>query len=210
MILETLSSGPLDTNTYILGCSRTKQACIIDAPQGCLEWIEKTLKKHQLTLSKILLTHSHLDHIADAFPLREKFNVPVFVHRLDAENLLTPGSDNIALFFPVKGMEADGFFKDGDTISVGDFQIHVILTPGHTPGGVCFYLPEEQIIFSGDTLFKNSMGRVDFPHSDPSSMWKSLKKLALLPPQTRVYPGHGPSTTIGSEKWMERAEERWS
>jgi hydroxyacylglutathione hydrolase len=210
MILERLSSGPLDTNIYILGCSHTKQACVIDAPQGCVDWVEKTLNKHQLTLSKILLTHSHLDHIVDAAPLKKKFNVPVLIHNLDVENLKTPGSDKIALFLSVEGMEADGFFEDGDVITVGDLQIQVILTPGHSPGGVCFYLPKEQLVFSGDTLFKNSMGRVDFPNSDPSSMWKSLKRLALLPPQTKVYPGHGPSTTIGDEEWMERAEERWN
>ena len=111
---------------------------------------------------------------------------------MDAENLLNPGSDKIALFFPVKGMKADEFFQDGDMISVGDFQIQVILTPGHTPGGVCFYLPKEQIIFSGDTLFKNSMGRVDFPQSDPSSMWKSLKRLALLSSSDKSISGTWP------------------
>ena len=204
------ASGPVETNVYILGCSRTKQACVIDAPQGCLGQVKSILKKHQLILSKILLTHSHLDHIADASLLKEEFNIPLFIHPLDSENLIKPGSDGIPLFLSVKGIHPDFFLRDGDVINVGDFQLQVITTPGHSPGGVCFYLQKEQIVFSGDTLFKNSMGRIDFPQSDPSSMWKSLKRLAQLPPKTKVYPGHGPSTTIEKESWMKTAEERWS
>ncbi len=210
MILEMFASGPVETNVYILGCSRTKQACVIDAPQGCLGQVKTILKKNQLILSKILLTHSHLDHIADASLLKEEFNVPLFIHPLDSENLIKPGSDGIPLFLSVRGIHPDFFLRDGDVINVGDFQLQVILTPGHSPGGVCFYLQKEQIVFSGDTLFKNSMGRIDFPQSDPSSMWKSLKRLAQLPPNTKVYPGHGPSTTIEKESWMKTAEERWS
>lgn len=209
MILEMFASGPIETNTYLLGCSRTKQACIIDAPQGCLKRIEELLKKHQLILSKILFTHSHLDHTAEAFLLKERFDVPLLIHSLDAKNLSDPGSDGLPLFLPVKGVKSDVLFEEGDVIRVGDLQLQVIFTPGHTPGGVCFYLQKEHILFSGDTLFKNSMGRIDFPQSDPSSMWASLKKLARLPPETKVFPGHGPSTTIGAEGWMAAAEKRW-
>ena len=209
MILETFASGPLETNTYILGCPHTRKACVIDAPLGCLAGVIKALKKHQLTLVKILLTHSHLDHIADASSLKKEFNVPLFIHSLDAENLSTPGKDGIPLFLPVKGIEPDGFLEEGEIVYVGDLEIQVLCTPGHTPGGVCFYLPKEEVLFSGDTLFQGSMGRIDFPQSDPSNMWKSLKKLSFLPSQTKVFPGHGPSTTIGTENWIKTAEKRF-
>ena len=209
MILEMFASGPIETNTYILGCSKTSKACVIDAPQGCLHKIEKILEKNELTLSKILFTHSHWDHTAEAFLLKERFKVPLLIHKLDAHNLIEPGSDELPLFFPVQGIKPDTLLEDGDLISVGELELEVIATPGHTPGGVCFYLAKEQILFSGDTLFKNSMGRVDFPQSSATNMWKSLKRLAALPPQTKVFPGHGPSTTIGAEMWMETAEKRW-
>lgn len=211
MILETLPSGPIQTNAYLVGCPHTKEACIIDAPLGCLKEIERLLEKHKLTVSKILLTHSHWDHIADAFDLKNKFNALLLIHPLDAENLNSPGADGLPLFFSVKGAQADTLLANDDSIQVGELQIKVLFTPGHTPGGVCFYLPKEGILFSGDTLFKDSMGRVDFPQSSPSSMWRSLKNLAHLPAETKVYPGHGPSTTIGAEKsWMESAEKRWN
>ncbi len=209
MILEMFASGPIETNTYIVGCAKTKQACIIDAPQGCLKKVEESLEKHQLILSKILFTHSHWDHTAEAFLLKERFNVPLLIHALDAENLSVPGSDGLPLFIPIQGVKPDVLFQDKDVITVGELQFEVIATPGHTPGGVCFYLSKEGVLFSGDTLFKNSMGRIDFPQSDSSSMWKSLKRLAALPAETKVFPGHGPSTTIGAEKWMETAEKRW-
>jgi glyoxylase-like metal-dependent hydrolase (beta-lactamase superfamily II) len=209
MILEMFSSGPIETNTYILGCSKTGKACVIDAPQGCLKHIEKVLEKHNLSLSKILFTHSHWDHTAEAFLLKEHFKVPLLIHALDAKNLIEPGSDELPLFFPIQGVKPDLLFEEGDVILVGELELEVIATPGHTPGGVCFYLAKEGVLFSGDTLFKNSMGRVDFPQSNPNNMLKSLKRLAALPPQTKVFPGHGPSTTIGAESWMETADKKW-
>lgn len=209
MILETFASGPLETNTYLLGCLRTKQASVIDAPLGMMKRLVCFLDKHQLVLSKILLTHSHLDHIGDAALLKETFQAPLFIHQKDSENLERPGSDGIPLFFPVKAARPDRFLVEGDEIEVGDLTLRVIETPGHTPGGVCFYLPSHSMLFSGDTLFQGSMGRIDFPHSSPSSMWKSLKKLSLLPSQTRVFPGHGPATSIAAESWINDPEKRF-
>lgn len=209
MILETIPSGPIETNSYLLGCSKTKQACIIDAPLECLKEVEPLLKRHGLTVSKILLTHSHWDHIAEAFALKEKFNALLLIHPLDADNLISPGADKLPLVFPVKGVKPDGFLNDKDLVQVGDLSIQIIFTPGHTPGGVSFYLPNEKLLFSGDTLFKGTMGRVDFPTSSPSQMRQSLKTLSDLPSETKVFPGHGPSTTIGEEKsWMQRSANK--
>jgi glyoxylase-like metal-dependent hydrolase (beta-lactamase superfamily II) len=100
--------------------------------------------------------------------------------------------------------------EDGQVLAVGEFQIEVIHTPGHTPGGVCFYLKEQKILFSGDTLFQGTIGNLSFPTARPARMWDSLKRLAALPKETRVYPGHGDPTTIGKEQWIANAEDRFN
>ena len=151
----------------------------------------------------ILLTHSHWDHMAEASILKEKLDIPLYVHSEDAQNLEVPGSDGLPLFYPIKAVKADHFLFDGEILFLGTLKIKVIHTPGHSPGGVCFYLENEAILISGDTLFQGTCGKVSFPTSNPSKMKHSLKKLSHLPPDTKVYPGHGPDTTIGAEEpWM--------
>ncbi len=204
MIIKTFTSGPVDTNCYLVGCPLTNQAAIIDAPQGVTS---KILSENQFEIKLIFITHSHWDHIADAAKLKETFHVPLYVHPDDAENLKQPGSDKLPLFFPIESVEVDGFLKEGEIFHVGSLEFHVIETPGHSPGGICLYLPKEKILFSGDTLFQGTIGRVNFPTSSPKKMWESLKRLAKLPKETKVYPGHGPATTIGAEEWMERADK---
>lgn len=211
MILETASFGPFETNVYIVGCPKTKNACIIDAPAGCLPYVLASVKKHDLTVTHLLLTHAHIDHIVDAGKLKKAFPVPLLIHKLDAPGLLHPrGKEMDVAFQLAEGVEADHLLEDGDFISVGNFSFQVLFTPGHSPGCICFYEKEEQTLFSGDTLFKGCMGRVDFPGSNPSAMWKSLKLLSTLPPTTRVFPGHGSATTIGKESWMKNAETIFS
>lgn len=210
MILDTFASGPFETNTYVLGCPKTREACIIDAPLESSSFILDYLHKHSLTAKYILLTHSHLDHIADASILKRKLKASLLIHILDVKNLQSPGEDGLSLFLHAEPVDPDGFLQEGDLLHVGEIKIQVLCTPGHTPGGVCFYLPEEKVLFSGDTLFKGTMGRIDFPHSEPSKMWDSLKRLSHLPPETKVFPGHGPSTTIGAESWIKKAKERFN
>ncbi|MGH2611780.1 MAG: MBL fold metallo-hydrolase, partial [Rhabdochlamydiaceae bacterium] len=141
-----------------------------------------------------------------AAELKRTFQAPLYIHPSDEENLKKPGSDKLPLFFSIDGVEADGFLKEGEIFRIGNLELKVIETPGHSPGGVCLWFPKEKVLFSGDTLFQGSMGRIDFPTSRPSQMWQSLKKLAKLPPETKVYPGHGPATTIAQEAWMTKAE----
>ena len=210
MLLNAFSSGPADTNTYLIGCSRTHKAVLIDTPQGSADWVLAQIKKHSLSIEMILLTHSHWDHTAEASLLKEKLQVPVYVHQEDAGNLEKPGSDRLPLFFPIPPVKPDGFLTDGQLITVGDLQIEVIHTPGHTPGGVCFYLPEQKVLISGDTLFQGTIGNLSFPTARPTLMWASLKRLAALPPDTTVYPGHGDPTTIGEEQWIINAQKRFS
>ncbi len=201
-MIQTFTSGPVNTNSYLLLCPKTREAAIIDAPQGASAMLLKAIQQEQLTVSAIFITHSHWDHIADCPQLKKMLNVPLYIHKRDAPNLKNPGSDKLPLFFPIEGVTADGFLTEGDIFHVGKLEIHVIDTPGHSPGGICLWIPQEKILFSGDTLFQGTMGRVDFPTSSPSDMRASLKKLSQLPPETKVYPGHGPATTIGEEAWI--------
>jgi len=200
MILETFSSGPLETNTYLIGCARTKQAMVIDVPFGAAAWLIKRAQEKGIQIERILLTHSHWDHVAEVAELKEKLNIPVSIHKEDAGNLEDPGADGLPLLFPVRGVKPDDYLSEGQPILLGDLTIEVLHTPGHTPGGVCFYLSTQRVLFSGDTLFRGAIGNLSLPTARPHLMRASLKKLAALPKQTRVYPGHGEATTIEEEK----------
>ncbi|SRR5581483_10437224 len=209
MILEIFSSGPADTNAYLIACSETKRAVVIDVPFESTETILSRAEELGLSIQMILLTHSHWDHTAEVALLKNNLSLPVYIHKEDAGNLESPGSDKLPLFFPVTGVNPDGFLTDGQQISIGNLNIEVIHTPGHTPGGVCFYLPKEKVLISGDTLFRGTIGNLSFPTARPALMWASLKRLAALPQDVKVYPGHGGPTTIGAERWIAHAQERF-
>lgn len=207
MIIQTFPSGPFETNAYIAACPTSRQAVIIDPAAGSFSSIANYISKHSLKPIAIWLTHSHWDHIVDTAAVKAKYGVPVFIHALDTGNLENPGSDRLPCWVVIEGVVPDGNFAEGDHLKVGDLDFQVIHTPGHTPGGVCFYCPSEKVLISGDTLFKGSIGNLSFPTARPDLMWPSLDKLARLPPDTRVFPGHGPATTIQAESWLPRARE---
>jgi hydroxyacylglutathione hydrolase len=209
MILEVHTSGPCDTNAYVVGCSATRSAFLIDAPPESAEWVQKTLAAKKLKLEKIFLTHSHWDHIGDVALLRDWSKAEVFVHAQDAENLKNPGADGLPLFFPIQGVVANSFLEEGNLFTVGELSFEIFWTPGHSPGSICLYLEKEKILFSGDTVFAGAMGRVDFPTSSPSDMKSSLQRLSRLPHDIKVYAGHGPMTYIGKELWMAQPEKRF-
>lgn len=207
MIIQALPSGPFSTNAYVIGCEETRQAAIIDPGVNSADKIIAFLNKNNLTPTKIILTHSHWDHTGNAAILKEKLNIPIYIHPLDTPNLESPGADQLPMMVPVKAANADHLLNDNDTVSIGNLLFTTIYTPGHTPGCICLYCPKENVLISGDTLFKESIGNLSFPTCQPEKMWDSLKKLEVLPPETRVFPGHGPSTTIGQESWLPKAKE---
>jgi hydroxyacylglutathione hydrolase len=209
MLLEVIPSGPLETNAYLVGCPKTKKAFVVDSPWESTEIIMQRAKELSLDIQMILLTHSHWDHIAEVVKLKNTCLAPVYVHKEDLANLQHPGADGLPLMIPIKGMSPDGYLQEGQRLSVGELVIEVIHTPGHSPGCVCFYLAEEQVLFSGDTLFKGTIGKLSFPTSRPDLISDSLKKLAVLPPDTTVYPGHGDPTTIGAEQWIAHLQTRF-
>ena len=207
MIVQPFPSGSFGTNAYVVACPETRIAVILDPSENSAPSIINFITKNHLKPEKILLTHSHWDHIVDIGPLIDQYSLPVFVHPEDAPNLIKPGSDGLPIWLDIPGIQPTGYLNEGDQITVGDLSFEVIHTPGHSPGGVCFYCPEKEVLFSGDTLFKGTLGNLSFPTSNPTRMWTSLAKLSKLPPQTRVYPGHGDSTTIGAESWLSDAEQ---
>lgn len=206
MFIQAVPSGPFATNAYIIGCPDTHKAIIIDPAPDSSEQIVNYLSENHLTPIEIILTHSHWDHIADAAKLKKKFNIPVRIHELDFPNLKQPGADGLPLPFSIEGVSTDQFLSEGDMIHIGNLKFQVIHTPGHSPGSICLYNGEHYILISGDTLFQGTIGNISFPTSQPKLMWTSLDKLAKLPHQTKVYPGHGPSTSIGAETWLPDAQ----
>lgn len=207
MFLYKFPFGPLETNAILIGCAKTKIGAVIDPSQGSTGAILQKAADLELKIEKILLTHSHWDHFADAHGLKVQTGATLSVHFLDAKNIEHPGSDGIPLFFPIHPVVPDHFLNEGDTIEVGHLSLEVIHSPGHSPGSVCFYSREKSFLISGDTLFQGSIGNLHLPTAQPALMWSSLEKLSKLPPETRVIPGHGGETSIGRENWLSRAKE---
>lgn len=207
MLIQSFPSGPFETNAYVVACAETHEAAILDPAPYSAAAVIAFIKEKQLKPRFLILTHSHWDHIADAVSLKATFHTPIYVHPLDEPNLKSPGADQLPYWIPIEGVLADKFLNEGDTVVLGKVKFEVIHTPGHTPGGICLWCREEGILFSGDTLFQGSFGNISFPTSDPQAMWESLAKLAKLPSDTIVYPGHGSPTLIGKESWLSHAKQ---
>ena len=191
--------GPLMANCFIVGCPETKKAVVID-PGGDVDRILVALSDEQLTVSKILNTHGHFDHVGGNQRLKEVTGAPIYIHTDDAPMLAHVSSSAAAFGMRVNNSpEADETLNDGDIIKFGNLELKVLHTPGHSPGGVSFYAPG--VVFVGDTLFAGSIGRTDFPGGSYNQLIASVKeKLFTLDEKTIVYTGHGPETTIGEEK----------
>lgn len=184
------------TNCYLI---ETEKAAIIIDPAFKRQKLVDFLKENEDKERLVLITHAHFDHIGGAVNLREETGVKIGIGALD-NPALSDDNLNCAASFnrSLTPFEADCLYNDGDVIKVGDIELKVIATPGHTVGGVSYIA--ENVAFTGDTLFKVSVGRTDFAGGDFDVLEKSIKKLYTLPDETVVYPGHGESTTIGFEK----------
>ena len=190
--------GAFNTNCYVV---RTKalDALIID-PGTDAAAISKIVSHCRLTVRAYLITHGHMDHISAIEELWTRTKAPIAMHGSDAKWAFGENNQMPPYFsVPRRPENIERILKGGEKWNENDFRYEVIATPGHSPGGVCFYFPDENILFSGDTLFKDSVGRTDLPGGDMKQLTNSLRVLAALPPQTKVYPGHGPETTIARE-----------
>ncbi len=200
MILEAIAESSFGANTFIVGSEATQEAMVID-PGGQPEAILDRVKELGLKVILILATHNHMDHIGAVKELKEATGAEFAIHADDAPSLEASASR----FRSYLGMAADPpppperLLKGGDTIAIGDLQFTVLHTPGHTPGGIC--LLGHGVVFSGDTLFNFGIGRTDFPGGSMAQLLNNIHtKLLILPDQTTVLPGHGPATTIGTER----------
>lgn len=198
--IKLMVLGQVSTNCYILYREDSKKAVIFD-PADAPEHIENVLTELELELEGILLTHGHFDHIMAAKQLKAKYDVLIYAHEEEADITRTAGLNLSSQFGMGYVLEVDETLKDGEEIELAGFKMKVIHTPGHTKGSVCYYLPEEELLFSGDTLFAGSVGRSDFPTGSGATLIRSIReKLAVLPDNTLVFPGHGEQSDIGYEK----------
>lgn len=203
MQIVTIAGGPIDTNAYLLADPETGAALAIDAPKDTAGKIVAAAHQLGVTIVRIVNTHGHWDHIADNAPLQRATAAPISVHRLDAERLRRPGSALMQLPFTIAPTEPDHELEDGEEIPLGRYRFQVIYTPGHSPGSVCLYEAEQRLLIAGDTLFPNGHGNTQIPGANQADMDRSLSRLAVLPPEVTVYPGHGLPTTIGAETaWL--------
>jgi hydroxyacylglutathione hydrolase len=201
MIIEPVESGPFFTVAYLVGDETGGKACIVDAPKDAADRLLRAAARHNLSVELIVNTHGHWDHIADNAELKRLTNAPIAIHRRDEYRIQNPEPVFFRLPFEIPATKADKYLDEGEVLQVGNLRFTILHTPGHTEGGVCLYEPKEKVLFSGDTLFAGSVGRVDLPGGDWDTLMRSItEKIMRLDDGVAVYPGHGPSTTIGIER----------
>lgn len=192
--------GMIGTNCYLVKNEDTAQSVLID-PAEAPDAIQEMIDKSGCELKAVLLTHGHSDHIGAAKEICERNNVKLYAGEDEKALLLSPQLNLSAQLGQAVSIEADYWVKDKDQLNIAGMNIKVIHTPGHTAGGTCYYIEDAGLLFSGDTLFAESVGRTDFPTGSMSQIVRSVKeKLMTLPDDTKVFPGHGESTSIGYEK----------
>ena len=199
MVIERVVVSPFETNCYLVAGESDREAVIID-PGDEDELILERIAGLAIIPGAILLTHGHADHIAAVRAIKEKLDIPLYIGKGD-DSMLGSASANISAFFgfEITCPPADHILRDGDVFSVGSLRFTVIATPGHSRGGICYFL--EKYLFCGDTLFYGSIGRTDLPGGDYQQLLNSIERNILtLPDDVICYPGHGPATTVGQEK----------
>jgi glyoxylase-like metal-dependent hydrolase (beta-lactamase superfamily II) len=201
MVFETIPVGPLQCNCSILGDEATREAIVVD-PGDDIPHILALLAKHNLTVKQILITHAHIDHIAGAHRLKQITGALVLFNQNDLAQIKIMDEQAAWLGIPTPTVkDPDDTLDDGKLITFGTLTGSILHTPGHTEGSVCLYLPGQTLLLAGDTLFAGSVGRTDLPGGNTRKLLTSIHdRLLTLPDETIVIPGHGASTTIGSER----------
>jgi hydroxyacylglutathione hydrolase len=201
--IKVLTFNPVEENTYLLYNEHNE--CIIIDP-GCYfeyekEELKSFIKNHQLQPSMLLNTHCHLDHVFGNKYIAEEYKLTVQIHKNEEQLLQMAPASGLMFNLPFDNYAGNlVFLKEGDVLSLSNDTLKVIEAPGHSPGSICFYCAAQKFIISGDVLFQNSIGRTDLPGGNHTALVKNIKdKLFPLPADVKVYPGHGPATTIGDE-----------
>lgn len=199
MNIERIPTAYPAANCWLCWDASSRLAVLIDPPADTSA-VDRALSAHDLTLQKILLTHGHFDHIFGADVLRQKYCIPLAIHEADGDMLCDPMKNASMLFFRESHIyhPAEKLLRDGDEITVGTSTIRVMHTPGHSPGSVCYCMGKDCI--TGDTLFRESIGRTDLPGGNSEAISRSLEKLAAVADDIQIYPGHGEISTMSYEK----------
>lgn len=198
--VQQMMLGPVGTNCYLVINTETKAVLIFD-PANAPDTIIDTIEKESLQPKAILLTHGHFDHIMAVQDLAIKYKIPVYAHEDELGILKDPDLNASTMTGTTASVIPTNILKDGDELMAAGILMRILHTPGHTKGGVCYYLPEAGKVISGDTLFEDSIGRTDLPTGDYHTLLNSIRqKLFSLADNTEVLPGHGAATTIGHEK----------
>ena len=190
LIIKTFVSSPKDTNVYLIVCGG--EAAVVDAAD-CVDVLQGSLKETGATLKYLLLTHGHPSHVSSLSRMKKVMGGTTCVHPSD-QDLLRQQEE---------GLKADLLLADGQSLKLAEAKIKVFHTPGHTPGSVCYHIRETGALFTGDTILKGEFGKIRGPHT-MGLMLRSLKRLnSVIPPKTAIYPGHGPSSTMSKEAWLD-------
>lgn len=199
MEITILTVGPVYTNCYIVN-KQGSDACFVVDPGEEAEKIANYIRKKDMKLEGILLTHGHFDHITGVSELVSLLGGKVYALQDEKELLASPQLNGSPMMGYEVAIEPDMFLRDGEKISIAGITLQVIHTPGHTKGGCCYYVEEEKTLFSGDTIFMESIGRTDFPTGNGRELIDSIRnKVLVLPDEVKIYPGHGPDTTVAYE-----------
>lgn len=203
--IKYFTFNPFAENTYVLHDTETREAVIIDP--GCYEKEEQNqlndyISAQQLKVVKLLNTHGHIDHVLGNAWVKEKYGVKLYVHREDEATLRSVETYAAVYGFPrYTAATPDEYLQEGRSVAFGNGSLEILFVPGHAPGHIAFYHPEQKFCINGDCLFQGSIGRTDLPGGDFDTLIKSIRtQLFPLPDDTVVYCGHGPATTIGHEK----------
>ena len=198
--IKSMTLGMVATNCYLIINKENKEALLVDPADNALR-ISNVIEENGCTLKAILLTHGHYDHILAVEDVKKEYQIPVYACEKEAGTLLDPSANLSGYGNRSCSLKADILLEDLQAFEAAGFSVQMLHTPGHTPGSCCYYLKDEGILFSGDTLFYGSVGRTDFPGGSTAQIVESLHRLTdSLPEETEVYPGHDISTTIGYEK----------
>jgi hydroxyacylglutathione hydrolase len=194
------SGGIASTNCFLVADEASGQAVLFDAPDHTAEPLLRQAKSRGWNVIGLWLTHGHFDHLADHAVVTKHFpDAKVLMHRLDEEMLIDSVNPFFELPFVIPSRKADGYVEDGQELHIGSILVRVIHTPGHAPGHVMYYLPEEKILIGGDLIIMGAVGRTDLPDSNPADLNASIRKVMKLPPETKLMPGHGSPSTLAQE-----------
>lgn len=201
MVVKTLAVGPIQTNCYLIGCSKTLEGAVID-PGWDAPRILAEAEAHGITIKYVLNTHAHWDHVSANADVVEATGAQLAIHPYDLPLLRARGGADVWGIPVEPSPEPDVELTEGQLVRIGQLRLQVLFTPGHTPGHVSFFEADAGVVFDGDVLFKQGIGRTDLPGGDYHALMRSIRDVLMaLPPETVVYSGHGPATTIGEERW---------